>query len=86
KLMEQAADVAAEAINDPQLPAKEFAQHLKQAALDGFFGGLLQPIYAEAFRGLSENDIDRVLSSFAFQNCRKNEGLLTVVKKHVPAL
>lgn len=85
KLMDQAAELAAEAIGDPQLPASEFAQHLRQAALDGFFGGLLQPVYAEAFRGLSENDIDRVLSSFAFHNCRKNEGLLAVLKKHLPA-
>jgi endoglucanase len=85
KLLDQAAELAAEAIGDRELPASEFVQHLRQATLDGFFGGLLQPIYAEAFRGLSENDIDRVLSSFAFQNCRKNESLLAVVKKHVPA-
>lgn len=85
KLIDQAAELAAEAINDPDLPASEFAPHLRQAALDGFFGGLLQPVYAQAFRGLSENDIDRVLSSFAFANCRKNEGLLGIVKRHLPA-
>jgi aryl-phospho-beta-D-glucosidase BglC (GH1 family) len=82
KLMDRAAEIASEAIGNPELPAKEFASYLKQAALDGFFGGFLQPIYAEAFRGLSETEIDRVLSSFAFENCQKNEGLLAVVKKH----
>jgi endoglucanase len=82
QLMERAAELAAQAIADPELPAREFAQYLKQAALDGFFGGLLQPVYAEAFRGLSETEIDRVLSSFALANCRKNGALLEIVKKH----
>jgi hypothetical protein len=80
--MERAAELASEAIGNPELPAREFAQYLKQAALDGFFGGLLQPVYAEAFRGLSETEIDRVLSSFAWENCRKNQPLLEIVKKH----
>jgi len=83
RLMEQAAERAAAAIGDPELPANEFAHYLKQAALDGFFGGLLQPAWAAAFKGLSENDIDRVLSSFALEQCRKNSALLDVVRKHV---
>jgi endoglucanase len=83
--IEKAAEQAAEAIGDPELPASEFQHYLKQAALDGFFGGFLQPRYAAAFRGLSENDIDRVLSSFAFASCVPNEPLLGVVKKHVGA-
>jgi len=82
QLMERAAALASQAIADPELPPKEFAQYLKQAALDGFFGGLLQPVYAQAFRGLSENEIDRVLSSFAIENCRKNTPLLAIVEKH----
>ena len=81
-MMEQAAEKAAAAINDPELPAREFTQFLKQAALDGFFGGLLQPAYAEAFRGLSENELDRVLASFSLAQCRPNEALLAVVRKH----
>jgi len=85
RFMERAADAAALAIGNPELPAKEFSQFLKQASLDGFFGGLLQPVYADAFRGLSEQDLDRVLSSFALSNCSKNEALLAVVRKHVRA-
>jgi endoglucanase len=83
--LDRAAEQAAAAIGDPELPAAEFQSQLRQAALDGFFGGLLQPRWAAAFRGLSENDIDRVLSSFAFESCRKNEPLLDAVKKHLPA-
>jgi endoglucanase len=83
ELMERAAQRASEAIANPELPAREFAAYLKQAALDGFFGGFLQPEYASAFRGLSENDIDRVLASFALENCRRNEPLLELVRKHM---
>jgi endoglucanase len=82
RTIDRAAELAAEAIGNPELPAKEFSSYLRQAALDGFFGGFLQPIYAEAFRGLSENEIDRVLASFALENCQKNSGLLEIVKKH----
>jgi endoglucanase len=82
RLMERAAEQAAAAIDSPELPAREFTQFLKQAALDGFFGGLLQPAYAEAFAGLSENELDRVLASFSLAQCQPNEGLLAVVRKH----
>jgi endoglucanase len=83
RLMERAAEQASAAIASPELPAREFTQYLKQAALDGFFGGLLQPVYAAAFKGLSENELDRVLASFALENCKQNRGLLSVVQKHV---
>jgi len=83
KFIDRAAEAAAVAMNDPQLPAKAFANHFRQAALDGFLGGLLQPVYAEAFKGLSEVELDRVLASFAIERCCKNEGLLTVVRKHL---
>jgi aryl-phospho-beta-D-glucosidase BglC (GH1 family) len=82
RLMEGAAEQASAAIGDPDLPPREFAQYLKQAALDGFFGGLLQPVYARAFKGLSEPDIDRVLSSFSLEQCSKNQPLLDIVQKH----
>jgi endoglucanase len=82
RTLERAAEQACEAIDDPELWPKQFLEFFKQAALDGFFGGLLQPLYAQAFRGLSENDIDKVLSSFDLENCQKNEALLSVVRKH----
>ncbi|HWO14858.1 MAG TPA: hypothetical protein VNN80_35385, partial [Polyangiaceae bacterium] len=83
RLMEKAAEQASAALDDPKLPPGEFVAYLKQAALDGFFGGLLQPIYAEAFRGLSENEIDRVVSSFSYEQCRHNEPLIGVLRKHL---
>ena len=32
---------------------------------------------------MSENELDRVLQSFALKNCRPNEGLVEVLKKHL---
>jgi endoglucanase len=83
RLIETAGERAAEALAVPELGARDINPHLKQAALDGFFGALLQPVYAEAFRGLSENELDRVLGSFSLGSCRKNEPLLGVVRKHL---
>jgi endoglucanase len=85
QLVEQTAQEAAAVLNDPELPAREFSAYLQQAALDGFFGGFLQPVYANVFRGLSEVEIDRTLSSFALEKCRKNDGLLAIVRKHSAA-
>ncbi|MGE5598006.1 MAG: glycoside hydrolase family 5 protein, partial [Bacteroidota bacterium] len=70
-------------INDPEVVTPESAVYLKQAVLDNFVGGLLQPLYAKAFKGLSEEALDRVLQSFALRNCRINEGLVGVIRKHL---
>jgi endoglucanase len=83
RLVGDVAERAAQALDDPSLNVREMTNHLEQAALDGFFGGLLQPAYAAAFRGLSENDIDRVLASFKLEQCLENAPLLGVVKKHL---
>ena len=46
-------------------------------------GAMLQPAYARCFHGMSEAAIDRVLASFAFKNCRVNEGVAGVVRKYL---
>jgi hypothetical protein len=53
-----------------------------QHTLSGYAGNFLQPYYARCFKGMSENDLDQVLQSFALKNCRPNEGLVGVLKKH----
>ncbi len=83
RLVEEIAAQAEEIIASPRIKARDYAIYLKQAALDGFMGHLLQPVYAECFRGLSETEIDRVLSSFARSNCRPNRGLLDVIGKYL---
>lgn len=38
--------------------------------------------WAEHFRGLSEQELDDLASSFKFENCDKREGLNEVLKEH----
>jgi endoglucanase len=46
-------------------------------------GTMLQPIYAQCFRGMSEADLDRVLESFAFKSCQVSQGITEVFRKYV---
>ncbi len=41
---------------------------------------MLLPAFAEQFRGMSENEIDRMMQSFALQNCVQREGLLQLIR------
>ncbi len=77
------ADVIEQTVNDPDLDRPALCSYLTQAALSCFVGNFLQPYYARCFEGMSETDLDRVLSSFALNKCVKNEGLISVVKKHM---
>jgi len=76
------ARLAAETIGDPDIDAKANTRYLGQAALDGYIGALMQPTYARLFQGMSEPQIDRVLQSFAFRNCRPHQALVDILKKH----
>ncbi len=62
----------------PQHPAT--AHFLRGAALGNFAGPLLQPAYAGLFAGLSEEDLDAVLRSFAIDRCRPRAGLVDVLR------
>jgi endoglucanase len=57
--------------------------YLMQHTLSGYVGNFLQPYFAQCFQGMTENEIDRVLQSFALKNCTPNEGLAKVIKKHL---
>ena len=77
--MEEGCSLSVKETIDPEANQR----HLTQAALAGYVGTLMQPAYAKRFKGMSEADIDRVLQSFAFGNCRPHQGLIDVVKKHM---
>jgi endoglucanase len=74
-----------EAIGDPDLDPKVNEAYLRQASLAGYVGELMQPTYARCFRGLSENDLDRVLSSFRLENCCVRQDMLDVLRPRLPA-
>jgi len=62
-------------IGDPDIDPAANAKYLNQAALAGYTATLMQPAYARRFAGLSETEIDRLLQSFAFANCRPHAAL-----------
>ena len=43
----------------------------------------MQPLYASLFKGLSENELDLLLSSFSAKKCVPNQGLVDILGKHM---
>jgi len=62
---------------------QDVERFLIQTALSGYAGNLLQPGMACIFKDISEQRIDAILSAFAFDKCVRNEGLLSVIGKHL---
>lgn len=81
--VEHLAGIIEEVIGDPEIDKAANRQYLIQQTLSGYAGNFLQPYYAACFAGMSETEIDRVLSSFALKNCRPNEGLVSVLKQQM---
>lgn len=72
-----------ETIGDADIESVPNYQFLKQAALCSYTGCLMQPSYAKLFKGMSEDRIEQVMASFAFENCRINRGLVEVVSGYM---
>jgi hypothetical protein len=85
EMVRNLAEYARKTIGDTEIEPVPAYDYLKQRALSGFVGSLMQPAYAKLFKGMSEERLDRVMDSFALKNCIKNTGLLDVVKKHMAA-
>jgi endoglucanase len=83
-LVGQLSRLAENAIDDPSVDSAAAEKYLGQAALAGHLAALMQPAYARRFEGLSETEIDRVLESFSFRNCRPREDLLAVLRPRLP--
>ena len=71
-----------EVANDPEIDPASNRRHLADAALACYAASLVAPLWARQFRGMSEERIDAMLQSFAFKNCRVNQGLVEVIGKH----
>ena len=70
-------------VGDPQLDARLNARCLSQTLLCFYTGTLMQPLYASLFKGLSEDALDHVLSSFSAKRCVPNQGLVDVLSKYM---
>jgi endoglucanase len=71
-----------EVIDDPAISHSFNLACLSQSILTVYTGALIQPAYAKFFKDLSEEQIDHIMQSFAFKNCKINEGLVEILKKY----
>ncbi len=53
---------------------------LNYAALTGYAAAMLQPVYAMRFKGMGENDIDRIMQAYHFNNCVVNKPYAEILK------
>jgi aryl-phospho-beta-D-glucosidase BglC (GH1 family) len=79
----QLADQILKAVGDPGLDSRLNARCVKQTLLCFYTGTLMQPLYASLFKGLSENELDNILSSFSAKKCVPNRGLVDVLSKYM---
>ena len=79
----QLAQQIIQVVGDPQLDPQLSARCVKQTLLCFYTGTLMQPLYASLFKGLSENELDHILSSFSAKQCIANQGLVDVLSKYM---
>ncbi len=79
----QLADQILHAVSDPQLDPRLNVRCFSQTVLCFYTGTLMQPLYASLFKGLSETELDHILSSFSARQCVPNEGLNKVLSKYM---
>ena len=77
------AEMIEKTLEDETIDSKANGHFLAQAALSGYTAGLMQPLYARAFEGMSQAQLDQVLQSFAFKQCRPHSALIDVIRKHL---
>lgn len=77
------ASLMEEIIGDANLNHDTNNTCLQLVNLEGYAAALLQPVYANLFKQMSEEEIDRVMQSFDIKKCKVNEGLIKVLRKHM---
>jgi endoglucanase len=59
-------------------------RYVEQSVLSGYTAVLMQPAFARLFAGKSETQLDDILSSFDFANCRPHQELLEILHRNLP--
>jgi len=77
------ADEILQVVDDSQIDPRLNARCVTQTLLCFYTGTLMQPFYAGLFKGLSENELDHILSSFSAKQCVTNRGLVEVLSKYM---
>jgi aryl-phospho-beta-D-glucosidase BglC (GH1 family) len=83
KYLDDLARYVEQTIGDPDIDPVANRHYLAQEVMCGYVAGLMQPAYANRFKGMTETEIDEVLQSFALENCRPNRRWIDVLTKHM---
>jgi len=81
RTVRELADLIEKAIGDPEINSASNQRYLNQTALGMYAASLMQPVYAKLLKGLSEVELDQVVQSFAFRNCKPRQDILNVLMK-----
>jgi endoglucanase len=81
-LINRLATVAERTTQEPDMDHAQNRTYLGQSTLGGYFANLMQPTFVRCFKGLSEEQIDRVMQSFAFSACQPNKPLASLLSTH----
>jgi aryl-phospho-beta-D-glucosidase BglC (GH1 family) len=77
------AETIAEIAAIPGVDKEAYVSGLMLYTLTGFAAACLQPVYAARFKGMTKNDIDRVMASFEFKNCVINRLYMDIMEKRL---
>jgi hypothetical protein len=72
-------------LEDDTIKPEANQRYLSQAALSGYVAGIMQPIYAKLFIGMSETDLEKMMTSFCLSQCHPHQALIEIVQKHLKA-
>jgi endoglucanase len=83
QIIHQLADLVEEQIDYPAANSIANHRYMTQHVLNNYVAPLLQPVFARQFQGMSETRLDEMLRSFQFNECKINQPLVEVLKKHL---
>lgn len=69
-------------IKDHKLPYQEFENKLNKTLGGILFSEFILPLYAAQFKGMSNDEIERMMKSFRWENCIRRKGLEKIIRKH----
>ncbi len=65
----------------PYMSQANLLSKLQYGLQDGILAQALLPAFVEQFRNISEVQIDSMMQSFAFKNCRPRQDLIELLKR-----
>ena len=80
RLTQQIAAHTRTVVGDQPIDWARLDARLSEAVCETVLSQMLLPAFAERFRGMTENEIDRMMQSFALRNCHPHEGLAQLLR------